>query len=136
MFRSADPEPRPSRARWLGVLAALLMVPIVAAYVFADTPEPQRRAANAPAPATHAKYATQSSDRAATRKASAVWKQREHLDSAAEACEARTVEGWARLMGVAATPEVVAQEFAERNYERILQPTAAIGCLKGLLELD
>ena len=129
------PTTFPRGRAWLpfAVLAVAGALPVLVLSAMSHDPEPRRRPIDGPA-ASQSRYASQTWSRELARAAHVRWARREHEDSAAEACEARTVRGWARLYGADPTKRAVARAFAKHNYEPALQPAAEDGCLKGLAE--
>lgn len=121
-----------------GVAIALILLPAGAAWYISTLPafHPSgRRPIDAPA-ALHSKYASQTGSRRASRAADIRWAGLELQDSASEVCEGRSVDDWARLLNVSATPAVVARAFARRNYSAAYWAAAESGCLSGLKDRD
>jgi hypothetical protein len=124
-----DPAGRGPRSRWIALAllgAVVLLVPAAALAVGASSGghRGDKRVDD--------RYATQTTSRAATRRAQLRWANEQNADSAYETCQVSTLSTWARLLGVRAEATVVARAFAARNYEPGVRPGVYAGCLAAL----
>jgi hypothetical protein len=77
------------------------------------------------------RYATQTHSRAAVEKAFLRWGGQGTNDKLNDACEARSVAGWAAFLGTAPTAKAVALELAQ-SVDPAFRHQAYLGCLTEL----